>query len=66
MTSINSSVVVAIWFNVQVTIYSTEQNVYCDIDSKSAGQVISHLYDIRKFIRMYTTVLCHDLFDSSL
>jgi len=33
MTSINSSVVVAIWFNVQVTTYSTEQNVSCELDS---------------------------------
>jgi len=66
MTSINSSVVVAIWLNVQVTTYSNEQNVSCELDSKSAGQDISHLYDIRKFITMFTTVLCHELFDSSL
>lgn len=63
---INSSVVVAIWFNVQVTAYSTEQNVFCELDSKSVGQDISHLYDIRKFITIFTKVLCHELFDSSL
>lgn len=66
MASVNSSVVVAIWFNVQVTTYSTEQNVSSELDSKSAGQDISHMYDIHTFITMFTTVLRHELFDSSL
>lgn len=49
-----------------MTAYSAEQNASCKLDSKSAGQDISHLYDIRKFITMFKTVLCHELFDSGL
>jgi hypothetical protein len=65
MTSINSSVVAAIWLNAQVTTYSNEENVFLELDSRSAGQDISHLYDICKVITMFTTVLCHELFDSN-
>jgi hypothetical protein len=46
MTSIFSSVVVAVWCNVQVTTNSTEQNVSCERDRKYTGQDINHLYDI--------------------
>jgi hypothetical protein len=49
-----------------VTAYSTEENASCELDSKSAGQDISHFYDIRKLITMFKTVLCHELFDSGL
>jgi hypothetical protein len=50
MTSISSSKVVAIWLNFQVTTNSTKENLSCERDSKSAGQEISHFYDIRMFI----------------
>jgi hypothetical protein len=66
MTSIFSSEVDAVWCNVQETTNSTEQNVSCECDSKYAGQDINHLYDIRKFIAIFTTILYHELFDSRL